>query len=348
MMPTFIRRQCRLALFTASIAGALLSGVAIAKAAAAPALTGAGAAASVTPAGTRQAHCACFHVTVVGSGKPLLLIPGLTSTGAVWQHTVDALQDQYQLHVLTLAGFGGVTPLSSSQWQQGYLQSQQQAILQYIRDQQLEKPVLIGHSLGGYLALAVATAAPAEIGAVINVDGLPALGALFAQTAAKAAGNHTASHTAKQTTDQTARQATTTGAAAAAKPANAQTARQFDPQQMAKGMANNPHWHARIAEDMRVADGMTTGRVMAELMQADLRPKLAQLQLPVLTLGGLQSGAPYSESAQVQANFEQQLAGVPPAYRHFAFAADARHFIMADAPDWLTEQISSFIRQHHK
>lgn len=263
-----------------------------------------------------QSACTCFEVTVVGQGPAVLLIPGLASSADVWQSTVDALKGNYQLHIFTLAGFAGVKPLSAEAWGQSYLVTQQQAILDYIQRQQLTKPVVIGHSLGGYLALALASSAPEQIGGAINVDGLPALGVLFAESAAR-------------NTDQPQ-----------AAPAS------FDPMLMAKGMANNESWHQRIVNDMFRSDGMTSGRVMGELMQADLRPQLAALQVPVLTLGALQNGAPYSTPQQVQANYEKQLANAPTQFHRFAFAADAKHFIMADAPAWLNQQISQFLQVH--
>ncbi|MEE2002996.1 alpha/beta hydrolase [Alkalimonas sp. MEB108] len=260
--------------------------------------------------------CACFEVTVVGEGPAVLLIPGLASSGDVWHSTVEALQADYQLHVFTLAGFGGVMPLAHEAWEHGFLPTQQEAILRYIRQQQLNKPVVIGHSLGGYLALALAATAPEAIGGAINIDGLPALGALFAQS--------TASDSARQN----------------AAPAN------FDPMAMAQSMANNESWHQLIENDMFRSDDMTAGRVMGELMQADLRPQLGNIRVPVLTLGALQHGAPYSTPEQVQANYENQLANAPAQYHSFAFAADSKHFIMADAPEWLTQQITQFLHSH--
>jgi N-formylmaleamate deformylase len=49
-----------------------------------------------------------FTVRVVGHGRPLMLIPGLTGTGAFWDETVARYQATYQCHVVSLAGFAGV------------------------------------------------------------------------------------------------------------------------------------------------------------------------------------------------------------------------------------------------
>ena len=274
------------------------------------------AAQALSVGAAQQQACACFSVEVVGQGPAVILIPGVASSGEVWQSTVDSLKAGHQLHIFTLAGFAGVAPIPMQSWGEGYLQLQQQAILRYISEQQLDKPVVIGHSLGGYLALALAANAPEQIGAAINVDGLPALGALFAANRTNNSSN------------------------------NQQSQGGFDPIAMAKSMANNEQWQQRIVADMYRSDGMTSGRVMGELMRADLRPQLANIRVPVLTLGALQHGAPYSTPEQVQANYEQQLANAPAQYHSFAFARDAKHFIMADAPDWLNQQIAQFLQRH--
>ena len=49
-----------------------------------------------------------FEVRVVGTGPDVLLIPGLASSGAVWDDTVSQLCTQHRCHVFTLAGFAGV------------------------------------------------------------------------------------------------------------------------------------------------------------------------------------------------------------------------------------------------
>ena len=55
----------------------------------------------------------------------------------------------------------------------------QQELLAYIEAKQLQQPVLIGHSLGGFLAFALASKAPEKIGPIVSVDGLPYLAPVF-------------------------------------------------------------------------------------------------------------------------------------------------------------------------
>lgn len=257
-----------------------------------------------------------FTVEVSGTGTPIILIPGLASSSAVWKDTVAHLQSKYQLHVLTLAGFAGTKALPNSAISKGFIATQEQAIINYIATQKLQKPIIIGHSLGGFLALSLASNHSDKIAAAINVDGLPALGAMYAE--AQANMQKSGNTPPPQNTG-------------------------FDPMAMAKNMANNADWHAQIAKDMMRSDPMTSGRAMSELASKDLRPALKNIQVPVLSLGALQNGAPYTPAAQVQATYEKQLANVPKDFNHMAFAPDAKHFIMADAPQWMLQKIEEFL-----
>src|SRR5437763_12029505 len=100
-----------------------------------------------------------FRVQVIGNGAPMILIPGLSSSGDVWKSTVIHYQNKYQCHVLTLAGFAGEPAVNED----AFLDRVKNDIIAYIKENHLEKPVIIGHSLGGFLALWIASTEPALI-----------------------------------------------------------------------------------------------------------------------------------------------------------------------------------------
>jgi pimeloyl-ACP methyl ester carboxylesterase len=80
-------------------------------------------------------------------GSPLILIPGLACGGWVWDDTVAKLKGDHVIYVVTLAGFDGTPPV------QGKLMDlASDSLAELIRTQHIEKPVLIGHSLGGTLS----------------------------------------------------------------------------------------------------------------------------------------------------------------------------------------------------
>ena len=46
-----------------------------------------------------------FTATVTGQGPDVILIPGLASSGAVWDATVEQLSPTHRVHVLQVNGF---------------------------------------------------------------------------------------------------------------------------------------------------------------------------------------------------------------------------------------------------
>src|SRR5476649_3103369 len=116
-----------------------------------------------------------FSVDVSGDGAPVILIPGLSSPGAVWDGTVQHLcvQQHHQCHVLSLAGFAGTAPIAEP-----LLPAVEQQLSDYIATNHFDHPVVIGHSMGGFLGMKLAADHPEQVGRLIIVDALPALGAI--------------------------------------------------------------------------------------------------------------------------------------------------------------------------
>ena len=96
-----------------------------------------------------------FRIKVVGQGQPMILIPGLSPSGDTWNTTVARYRGRFACHVLTLAGFAGVPPI-----EQPRLASVRTELAEYIRTQHLTRPNIVGHSLGGTLALALVADLP--------------------------------------------------------------------------------------------------------------------------------------------------------------------------------------------
>lgn len=83
-----------------------------------------------------------FEVEVSGYGQPIILIPRYSCSGEVCNETVSHLKKKYQLHVLTLAGFSTAKPIQDDE----ILATVKSQIIQYVKDQKMIKPVVIGHS----------------------------------------------------------------------------------------------------------------------------------------------------------------------------------------------------------
>ncbi|GAA0774517.1 alpha/beta hydrolase [Brevundimonas olei] len=110
-------------------------------------------------------------VETKGQGPDVVLIPGLASTSAVWARTAAALEGRYRVHLVTVRGFGETAPGGNAE---GLVSAPVAAeIRRYIEEQGLRHPALIGHSMGGQVALRVAADAGDRIGKVMVVDASP-------------------------------------------------------------------------------------------------------------------------------------------------------------------------------
>jgi pimeloyl-ACP methyl ester carboxylesterase len=88
-----------------------------------------------------------------GAGaRPLVLLHGFCETREIWNGLAHQLAPKYRVLTPDLPGFG-----SSDALPDGFdLDAVAAALWQWIDNMQLKLPVVVGHSLGGYVALAMA------------------------------------------------------------------------------------------------------------------------------------------------------------------------------------------------
>jgi pimeloyl-ACP methyl ester carboxylesterase len=270
-------------------------------------------------AGAMSAHDA-FRVKVTGTGKPMILIPGLSSSGEVWDTTVAKYKDRFECHVLTLAGFAGVPRVPPP-----FLDGARDAIAAYIREKKMVKPVIVGHSLGGYLAMDLAARYPDIPGRIVIVDSYPFLMELMdpGTTPEKAKGF------VKQMVAYL----------------NTQTQEQWDTY-----LKTNPALRGMVTKDSDfekiMAWGLNTDRsaatdAMMELYSADARDELAKVRCPVMVLATY-VGFPGATREGTEENLKRQYAKLSGVEIHISSLA--RHFLMWDDPDWMFGQMDRFLK----
>ena len=276
-------------------------------------LTATGAAAQPATPGSRP-----FTVSRAGAGEPMILIPGLLSSGDVWQSTVAHYQGRYDVHVLTLAGFGGGTAPDGA-----FLPVVRDAIIAYIRTQRLARPVIVGHSLGGFLAFWIAATAPGDVGAVIAVDGVPFLGALMNPSATADLSRPQAEQLRQLYASFTPQQLRTQS------------------QMSLATMITSPADVERALAWVERADARVAGQAVFEMMTTDLRDTVGAIAAPVLLVGAAEFAKDEATRQRVQAAYEAQVARVKTC--RVTLVTTARHFIMLDAPDALWSAMDAFL-----
>jgi pimeloyl-ACP methyl ester carboxylesterase len=97
-----------------------------------------------------------IHYSVYGEGKPVLLIHGFAEDGTIWQNQVTRFKDSFQLIVPDLPGSGksDFIPEVFS------MDDHADMLAELLRKENVESAITIGHSMGGYIALALAEKYP--------------------------------------------------------------------------------------------------------------------------------------------------------------------------------------------
>jgi pimeloyl-ACP methyl ester carboxylesterase len=261
-----------------------------------------------------------FTVEVKGKGKPMILIHGLTCNGDVWKETVAHYQDKYECHILTLAGFGGNAPAVKDK----FLSAVKDDVISYAKTKKLKKPVIVGHSMGAFLALWAAASAPDQFEKVIAVDGVAFMPALQMPGATVESAKPMADNMYKMMSNQ--------------------THEQFDTNtRMYLGSMITSQ--QRIDEVMAIAqkaDVKTQAQVMYEMMSTDLRETVSSIGCPVLLMGAWIAYKNYGVTHEsAVAMYTAQMANVKTA--SVEINDTAKHFIFYDDPAWFFQKADAFL-----
>ena len=260
-----------------------------------------------------------LSVEVVGSGPDVILVPGLASSREVWRAEAERLKATHRVHLVQLAGFAG------EPWTHGdgaFVEPVVGELARYIREAGLERPAVIGHSMGGLTGVLLAQAEPGLVGKVMSVDSLPFFSAMFGP----------------QVTAETARPFAAQAAAGIL--AADEAGFRSQQAQTAVGMARDPATREAMVEWSMATDRHAMAAAIRDVMTTDARPGLAAMTTPVWALyaSDADGGAP---AAGADALWGREYAALPGV--KLVRVDGTRHFIMADQPARFAELVDEFL-----
>lgn len=257
-----------------------------------------------------------FSVTVEGQGPDVIFIPGLMSGRHVWDGAVPALGGKYRVHRLQLAGFAGEPPASG----EAVLDPVVEALHDYIAEQRLERPALVGHSMGGLTGLLLAARHPGDVGRLMVVDALPFYPLLFSPNA---------------NVDTVRPQASQLAAAVAGMTDDAFRARQ---EATLASLVRTAEARPRLLADGMTSNRAFAARAIAEVMTTDARASLGAIKAPLAILYATNSYAPAERMGPL---YRAAYAGAPHAT--LIEVPDSYHFIMFDQPAVFEARLEAFL-----
>jgi pimeloyl-ACP methyl ester carboxylesterase len=258
-----------------------------------------------------QTKTNAFEVIKSGQGsKSIIFIPGFSCSGEVWNETKTKLEEDYTCYTLTMAGFAGVKQQPNASFK-----NWETSIANYIKENKIDKPIIIGHSMGGGLALALASDYPELIEKIIVVDALPSLPALMNPTF-KTVEKPDCSAMVNQISSATNEQFY-----------------QMQKMSIQRLVADTSKQELVVSWSMK-SDRKTFAEMYCDFSNTDLREKIKNIKCPTLVL--LEE---YFKN--VKPAIEEQYKNLKTA--NLQYLNKGLHFIMFDDKEWYFSQLNNFI-----
>jgi pimeloyl-ACP methyl ester carboxylesterase len=106
---------------------------------------------------------AVFSYYTSGNGKPVLLMHGFAEDHSIWSHQIQSLSEKYYVITPDLMGTNKSTSLEKEKVS---IVDYAMAIKEIIIAEQIDKLIMIGHSMGGYITLAYYKLYPEDLVAI--------------------------------------------------------------------------------------------------------------------------------------------------------------------------------------
>lgn len=269
---------------------------------------------------TSPANAAHISVSVRGSGPDVVLIPGLTSSAQVWDGLAVKLEATHRLHIVQVLGFAG-TPAGDNAAGEVTGPSVEE-IHAYIVANHLKAPAVIGHSMGGMMAMELTIKHPEDVGRLMIVDSLPFFGVLMG--ADNVAG---VEKQAAQLRDMML---------APAPPGYAK-----QEEGVIASLVKSPEGRTLALKWALDSDRSVSGRAMYEDITTDLRGALAGIAVPVTVLYAWDATSPFPK-AGVDGAYQSQYATLPK--KTLIRIDDSYHYIMLDQPEHFAAEVETFLK----
>lgn len=260
-----------------------------------------------------KAQYSAVRIESQGTGNPVILLPGFTCPASVWDSTIVKIKGNFRYIKVTYAGFGGI-PAVDMPWYPKLTAN----IIKYITDNQLTNITIIGHSMGGNLAIDLAASLGDRITKLVLVDAIPCMRELMMPGVPANALQYDSPYNNQMLQ---------------------MPAEGF--KQMAGGMASNMTSRTDKVELLTswilASDRKTYVYGFTDLLKLDLRETLKSVSAKTLIVG-----ASFPTAEQAKGVFESQYENL--SNKHITIApANCKHFVMFDAAEWFYNQLNTFL-----
>ena len=281
----------------------------------------------VTPVHAQAFVSPRFTVVDAGTvGRPdVVLIPGLSSSRAVWDGEVKLLAPNYRLHLVQVNGFAGQPAGANAMGEM--LPEIVEELHRYCSSLLVVghlRPVVMGHSLGGLLGMMLAEKYPLDMRKLVVVDTLPFYAVLFSPGA---------------TVENVKPMATGIRAHMISMPAEEYAAGE---ETMLKSMSNTEAGQKAIMASALTSDHAVVAEALYEDLLTDLRPEVGKIKTPTLVLYEFDDSAKGQNPLMYEATVKDGYKAMPNVT--LVRVEGSRHFIMYDQPAKFDAAVEGFLK----
>lgn len=253
-----------------------------------------------------------FDVKISGKGKnTIIFIPGYACSSDVWNETIKVFEKDFKCIRLNMHGFAGVKADANPN-----LKYWVDEIARYIIFEKIKNPIVIGHSLGGIMAMWLASDYPDLISKIVDIDALPCYSGLM------------------DAGFQSNKKLDCSG--------NIKNLKSMNPSALYKMQRSN--MELMIADTSKIetvvrwnlwSDRKTMGEIFCEFLNTDLRDTISRATCPSLIM--LEPSFKPSNEAIVSQYKKMRTPKI-------VYATKGLHFIMYDDKDWYLNQLKAFVK----
>lgn len=259
---------------------------------------------------------------------PMILVPDIGFDWSVWKTFMERNGDRYTMYAITIPGMDKTEApqLRPKEDWEGMLLSNNtvEAIAVFIKDQSLERPVLVGHGYGGHLAMRVALDHPKLVRSIVSIDGLPG------------------QPMADPNQDDSLGERRLIIRETLAPQMRLLNDQEWHDRHYASGfsLVTDGHRANELAGMLASQDRGVYTFFLFETLLSDLRPRLKDLTVPMLCIAPITPEPP--PPPQIFHMTWTNALGAPPG-AWLVFYPNCRHFVMDDNPAQLDVDIALFV-----
>lgn len=279
------------------------------------------------PAGPRVVTPIQKHVSAGSGPLSMILVADIGFDWTVWKTFMERNADRYTMYAVTLPGFDKTEApelAPGEDWEAMRLTNNAvEALARFVKEQSLDRPVVMGHGYGGHLVMKFALDHPDLTRAIISIDGMPV------------------QPLADPNQDDSLGERRLIVREALAPKMNLLTQQEWHDRHYATaiGLVTDGHRANDLAAMLAAQDRGVYSFFLFESILSDIRPQLKQIRVPMLCIAPITPEPPPPASI-VRSTWENAL-GAPPG-SWLVYYPMCRHFVMDDNPAQLDVDVALF------